>query len=187
MHLSRGSGDATRRARPRTTRYRIRALPEGFTVAFAIGADGTVVGEGRAADGSTRAVAWRDGQPVDVGTLGGSFSTARGISDTGQIVGASLTSDDERHHGFVSVGGEIRDLNDLLESRGDWEIIHALGVSAEGAIVALASREGRDVAVLLEPVDGAAVDPPQRYGPTERTSRRRWSKPACHSVASGRR
>ena len=37
------------------------------------------------------------GAMIDLGTLGGSWSTALGISDTGQVVGRSATADGTEH------------------------------------------------------------------------------------------
>jgi probable HAF family extracellular repeat protein len=38
---------------------------------------------------------------IDLGTLGGSFSTAEGINDRGVVVGASAVATDNRSHAFV--------------------------------------------------------------------------------------
>src|SRR5271166_4136786 len=55
-----------------------------------------------------------DGARQMLGTLGGSFSIARGINNRGEVVGGSLTGGDENFHGFIYRGDQLLDLNDLL-------------------------------------------------------------------------
>ena len=90
----------------------------------------------------------RDGVIHDLGTLGGAFSTARGINNAGHIVGGSLTGGDECHHAFLYVDGEMLDLNDLIEP--GWEVVHALSINDAGDILAIANNGGGDLPVLLK-------------------------------------
>jgi len=112
---------------------------------------GVCIGDGTGADGSTRAVTASGGRFAELGTLGGSASSARGINDAGVIVGGALTADDRDHHGFVFAQGVMRDLNALVDRRLGWEIIHALGINNRGEIVAIACRDGVDHVVVLRP------------------------------------
>jgi probable HAF family extracellular repeat protein len=100
----------------------------------------------------TRAVL-RDGtQTRNLGTLGGTFSAARGINNLGVIVGDSLTVGEEAHHGFVYLNGAMYDLNDLLGPLHQaCEILHAIAINDRNEIVAVAAIDGRDRAVLLVP------------------------------------
>jgi probable HAF family extracellular repeat protein len=100
----------------------------------------------------TRAVL-RDGTHTrNLGTLGGTFSAARGINNLGVIVGDSLTCGEEAHHGFVYLNGAMYDLNDLLRPLYQaCEILHAIAINDRNEIVAVATIDGRDRAVLLVP------------------------------------
>jgi probable HAF family extracellular repeat protein len=100
----------------------------------------------------TRAVLRDGAQTRDLGTLGGTFSAARGINNLGVIVGDSLTFGEEAHHGFVYLNAAMYDLNDLLRPLHQaWEILHAIAINDRNEIVAVATIDGRDRAVLLVP------------------------------------
>jgi probable HAF family extracellular repeat protein len=60
------------------------------------------------------ALLWRDGKPVDLGSLGGqSQNAAFAINDRGQIVGASDLPGDTYQHAFMWQNGHMTDLGTL--------------------------------------------------------------------------
>jgi len=91
------------------------------------------------------------GERSSLGTLGGSFSIARGINNRGEIVGGSLTAGDDSFHGFLYRNNQLHDLNMMLEPGTDWELIQAFAINNRGEILGLGSREGKDRIVLLRP------------------------------------
>jgi probable HAF family extracellular repeat protein len=86
-----------------------------------------------------------------LGTLGGSFSIARGLNNEGVVVGASLTEDDESFHGFLHRDNQLHDLNDFIDAESEWELIQALSINNQGEILAIGSHTGEDRIVKLRP------------------------------------
>jgi len=86
-----------------------------------------------------------------LGTLGGSFSIARGINNRGEIVGGSLTAGDDSFHGFLYRDNRLLDLNEMLEAGTGWELVQALAINNRGEILGIGAREGHDRIVLLRP------------------------------------
>jgi probable HAF family extracellular repeat protein len=101
-------------------------------------------------DGGLRAVHVTAEGVHALGTLGGSASTARAISDSGAIVGGALTEGDVTYHAFLYEDGRMRDLNDLIPAGSQWELIQALDINGRGDIVAIAHHDGADRVVLLK-------------------------------------
>jgi probable HAF family extracellular repeat protein len=60
-----------------------------------------------------RAFLYHNGQLTDLGTLGGSFSLAGALNDSGQVVGASSLPGDQAVHAFLYRAGRMTDLGSL--------------------------------------------------------------------------
>ena len=139
-------GDRIRRGVARFT-----VVPDEFDgVLNAINRRGERVGYQLTPQGTTRAVHMSEAGARDLGTLGGTSSTARGINDDGIVVGGSLIENDDAYHGFVAVDGDMYDLNAFIDPASGWEVIHALGINAQGDIVAVANKGGDDRVVRLQ-------------------------------------
>jgi probable HAF family extracellular repeat protein len=82
-------------------------------IAFDINDAGAVVGESHAElDGINHGVLWpASGGVVDLGSLGGRFSTAHGINSSGQVVGWSMVATEELHAFIWTEATGMVDLN----------------------------------------------------------------------------
>jgi probable HAF family extracellular repeat protein len=113
-----------------------------------------------------RAFRWEDGQVTPLGTLDGGETRAEDINDDGWVVGSSrlgrgisyihpetgvrtYTSD---IRGFLDIGDEMFDLNDLVPPSTEWTIRDAVAINESGQIAAVGVREGVSRALLLTPV-----------------------------------
>jgi probable HAF family extracellular repeat protein len=90
--------------------------PLGDFSPIAINASGDVIGNLSKSTYST-GVLYHNGEIIELGTLGGSYSYATSINDIGQIVGHSITSDG-KSHAFLYSGGEMADLGNLGKIKG---------------------------------------------------------------------
>jgi probable HAF family extracellular repeat protein len=103
----------------RPAKGEIKKLPPllGDTLSNAAGINdsGMVVGtSGNCILGPIEAVLWRDGTPIDLGTLGGAvFNIAFGINNRGQVVGQSDLPGHVAHHAFLWEHGVMTDLGTL--------------------------------------------------------------------------
>src|SRR5204862_544099 len=82
------------------------------------------------------AFSWtREGGMIDLGTLGGSYSFAGAVNDSGQIVGDSaIATGNPRAFSWTSTGGMI-DLGTLTLGGGTW----AAAMNASGHVVGASS------------------------------------------------
>jgi probable HAF family extracellular repeat protein len=99
----------------------------GQTFANAINAAGDVVGRSETVS-AVHATLWRDGEIIDLGTLGGVSSFAFGINARGQVVGASvIPGADMLQHAFLWEGGIMHDLGTPSGAYSDANAINARG------------------------------------------------------------
>jgi probable HAF family extracellular repeat protein len=117
----------------------------GYSVANDVGGQGWIVGgSGIEVDGKpgsvvapgARAVLWRDGELIDLGTLGGDISQARALNEAGQIAGYSTTGPDQTFpgpgmHAFLWEDGTLTDLGTLPGS----ETSLAFAINEAGQVV----------------------------------------------------
>ena len=97
-----------------------------------------------------------DREMLDLGTLGGNWSAANAINDSDQIVGTSKNASGDQH-AVLWDNNEMFDLNDLLVSESEWELIKANDINNVGQIVGSGNFNGETHAFLLTPVPEPAL------------------------------
>lgn len=130
------------------------------SIATALNADGVVVGWSMTSIlGTEHAFRWDTQHGMqDLGTLGG-YSEASAINGLGDVVGDSAPHGAPTAHAFIVTGGQMLDLNDLLDdSSAGWTLLTATGINDAGQITGrsqLAGEHGTH-AFVLTPVGAAA-------------------------------
>jgi probable HAF family extracellular repeat protein len=88
----------------------------------------------------------------DLGTLGGTSSSATAVNDSGQVVGYSLIAS-VAVHAFLYSGGQMLDLNSLVAPGSGFTLVQANGISDTGYITGYGTApDGQTHAFLLTPV-----------------------------------
>lgn len=98
---------------------------------------------------------WKNGKMIDLGTLGGTFGTPKGMNDRGEVTGTSNLAGDAVAHPFLWRGGAMRDLGTLGGNSGDVNAINAQGEVVGKADLPGASPQNHD-AVLWK--QGLRID-----------------------------
>lgn len=124
---------------------------DGDTHANAINASGFIAGDATTPSFSEHAVLWSPSNAVrDLGTLGGSSSSATDVNDAGQVIGWSYLVGDAVQHFFVwSSSAGMRDLTQMLGS-----ITSLAGINNAGQIAGTMSVSGASHAFLYSPASG---------------------------------
>src|SRR5205823_1512257 len=81
--------------------------------AFVVNSSGLVAGESFVAGGDTHGFVYSAGTITDVGTLGGTYSSAYLINNSNQVAGIALTAGDAQYRGFLYANGMMTDLGTL--------------------------------------------------------------------------
>jgi probable HAF family extracellular repeat protein len=110
---------------------------QDFSVASAINAGGSIVGQSIGTEGLLHAVRWDQGVIRDLGDLGGGSSAAVGINNRGDVVGSAWLPGTFVHAAAWDPAGRIQDLGVL--PGGDYS--EAIAINNRGWIVGWSNRE----------------------------------------------
>jgi probable HAF family extracellular repeat protein len=89
---------------------------------------------------------------TDLGTLGGNDVRANGINNAGDVVGASLLSNNFDEHAFLFHHGHMYDLNDLIRTGTGFTLEQAAAINKAGQILVNGTDDkGNARAFLLTP------------------------------------
>ena len=88
----------------------------------------------------------------DLGTLGGNYSLAMGINDSGQAVGSANLPGDTVGHAFLwTTTDGMQDLTKMIPAGSGWELCSANAINANGQIAGDGLYNGQIHIFLLTP------------------------------------
>ena len=96
---------------------------------------------------------WDNGRIVDLGTLGGSCTSAYALNNRGQVVGQSTLAEDQTSHPYIWQPGKMTDLGTLGGTYG-----YASWLNDSGTVVGLATPQGDQALIAFLWKDGAISD-----------------------------
>ncbi|MFZ5550491.1 MAG: hypothetical protein ACOZJX_17480 [Pseudomonadota bacterium] len=132
------------------------SLNGGGSRAYGINEAGEAVGDATTPEGATRAVLFRSGEVIDLGTLSkdGEYSTARAINRRTQVVGWSDAAADPLARAMIWSGGRMRALDNLLDpaTGAGWTLHKATDINDDGQIVGIGRHHGQWRIFLLTPM-----------------------------------
>jgi probable HAF family extracellular repeat protein len=128
-----------------------------FCSAQAVNGKGDVVGSCDLPDGSAQGVLWKQGQAINLGTLGDEDapSTALDINDHGQVVGSAEVIDGKLR-AFLWENNTMGDLNAAIPSDSGWLLLVASRINNSGEIAGRGFYKGGIHAFILRPHPAAA-------------------------------
>jgi probable HAF family extracellular repeat protein len=121
-----------------------------------IDSSGWVVGGANTASGAWRAFL-HDGTIIrSLGTLGGASSEAFGVNDSGDVVGEATISSGESH-AFIYLGGQMLDLNGMIDPASGWVLTAARAINESGQIAGFGTVGGQTHAFRLTPAQDLVI------------------------------
>lgn len=129
-------------------------LGGGFSWANAVNEAGQVAGYSLVAGNTDfHPFLYSGGVMLDLGSLGGDYAEARALNEAGLVVGLASLPGFGFSHAFLYADGSLQDLNLLAEGLGDFTLTEAVGINAQGQIIANGCNDfGFCAPVLLTPV-----------------------------------
>lgn len=114
-----------------------------------------IVGNATRADGTTFPVLWDSrGRATVLSGFEKRSGKASAINNGGEVVG-TLSAPNGQEQAFHWQNGRLTNLNRALPQGSGWNLVQALGVSDQGAVVGWGVRDGQKRAFLLTPQESA--------------------------------
>ena len=130
------------------------AVAGASSSAYAIAPDGQRAGYMETIAGQPRAYRMNGDSGANLDTMNNAHSCAYGMNGKGDVVGTFSADNNDDDRAFIHTAGGMRDLNELTDETDGWLLVEARAINDAGCIVGRAAANGRDRAVLLEPVQG---------------------------------
>jgi hypothetical protein len=89
----------------------------------------------------------------DIDTRNNNYSFGESINSSGIVVGRMTVPSNSGYlvyHGFIYIGGQMKDLNNLVPKSSGWVLDDATGINDAGQIVGSGTLNGQTRAFLLK-------------------------------------
>jgi probable HAF family extracellular repeat protein len=117
-------------------------------------------------DAANHATLWNGTSIIDLGTLGGTNSSANAINAAGQVAGYAYTTGNASAHATLWNGTNAIDLNSFLDDStisAGWVLQEATGINDNGWIVGTATNSILGISSHAFLMSVAAVPEPDSY------------------------